>query len=452
MPQPQNVIIIVADSLRFDSVYAGNNILLPYLAANGLQYTQARSGGCWTLPATASLFTGLMPHQHGATSQTRKIYDNVPTLAEQMTLLGYDSRQVTANVATTDIFGLHRGFAEVHRIWKMVPAKFNLFQKILGIVGKPRLRHMLLSKDLLSMKMSEDLEATKSWLQFTHLDTFNQARKIIAQNEASNKKSFLFINLMESHFPYHVAPSFQLAAPGFFNKFREAAGLFHLVNQTFYKTGQLQIKDNMLQHFKHRQRTSWELIAPAINQFAEEMHKDRNTMLIFCADHGENFGEQNWLYHFSNVTEAGNHVPLFILNPYQNHAATIDTEVSTKDLYHTILATCGGNNPGASLCTEPQASIPVMQSYWYNNHGKTLPQYRFNQICYVNSGNRYLYREGNWYTAPASRFTETETDFMPVPQNANPLYDCIDNVSLRNQMLQIFSDFLAFSQKIGTGK
>ncbi|HRI27088.1 MAG TPA: sulfatase-like hydrolase/transferase, partial [Chitinophagales bacterium] len=78
MHSPQNIILLVADSLRYDSVYANNNINLPYTLQNALQFTQARSSGCWTLPATASLFTGLMPHQHGATSQTPYVSANVP--------------------------------------------------------------------------------------------------------------------------------------------------------------------------------------------------------------------------------------------------------------------------------------------------------------------------------------------------------------------------------------
>ena len=40
----------------------------------------------------------------------------VETLAARMKSLGYATYQVTANVATTRIFGLHEGFDEVIRI------------------------------------------------------------------------------------------------------------------------------------------------------------------------------------------------------------------------------------------------------------------------------------------------------------------------------------------------
>ena len=452
MNTPQHVIVLIADSLRFDSVYANNDIRLPYFLQNGIQFTQARSSGCWTLPATASLFTGLMPHQHGATSQTRFLNPDVPTLAEKLKQLNYNTYQVTANIATTHIFGLHRGFDEVRRTWKIVPAKFNRLQQFLALIGKPRIRQMLFSKDLLIKSLSEDIEANKTWLQYTHLDTLHEARNIIAQNEAKNERSFIFINFMESHFPYHIAPTFQMLSPGIIKKFRELTSLFNTLNQTFLRTDKLHVKEDMLQVLRARQRKSWEVLAPAINEFAEEMHKDHNTLVVFASDHGENFGEQGWLYHFSNVTEAGNRVPMFILPPNHHQPITIDVEVNTKDLYHTIIKACGGNTQHPSLLDEPQQSIPVMQSYWYNNHGKTLPKYKYNQICFVNQGSRYLYRGDKWFTAPTTQYTETENKYEPLPGNANPLYDCIDNPTLRNELLKILSDFSVFSEKVGTGK
>ncbi|HAE30753.1 MAG TPA: hypothetical protein DCF89_06535, partial [Flavobacteriales bacterium] len=96
--KPQNIILIVADSLRYDSMHLGTAPGLSYAESHGTKFTEARSAGCWTLPATASLFTGLMPHEHGATSQTRKLSEHAPTLAERLQLDGFKTYQVTANV------------------------------------------------------------------------------------------------------------------------------------------------------------------------------------------------------------------------------------------------------------------------------------------------------------------------------------------------------------------
>ena len=63
MAKPRNVILIVADSLRYDAVYHDGGLGIPYLENNGTQFTNARSAACWTLPATTSMFTGMMPHE-----------------------------------------------------------------------------------------------------------------------------------------------------------------------------------------------------------------------------------------------------------------------------------------------------------------------------------------------------------------------------------------------------
>lgn len=199
--------MVVADSLRYNTVFEKGSGL-NYIEANGINFSQARSAGCWTLPSTASLFTGLSPHAHGATSQTRSIHKHVPTLAEKLKLQGYKTYQISANIATTDIFGLHRGFDEVYRTWDFVESKFKYLTQLLILIGKPRLRRKLFSKDLLMRRMSDDLSASKTWLQYTHNDSFNLARKILSFHEKRKEKCFVFINCMETHFPYHVSPTF----------------------------------------------------------------------------------------------------------------------------------------------------------------------------------------------------------------------------------------------------
>lgn len=448
---PRNIIFIVADSLRYDTVYRNNDIRLPYLETNAVQFHQARSGGCWTLPATASMFTGMMPHEHGATAQTRAIRKDVPTLAEQLKQRGYETHQITANIATTEVFGLERGFDRVSKIWQQVPVKYNFMQKILALAGKPRLRKIIISGDDVMARLTEDLEASKVWLQLTHHTILDQARQLIADNEQKNVRSFVFINLMETHFPYHIADTFQASSKGPVNKLRELVSMFHYVNQTFLQTGKLHIKPEMLKVMRNRQRTAWEIIAPAINQFVREMHEGQNNLVLFCGDHGDNFGEDGWLYHFSNVTDGGNKVPLFWLNPSANNQpAAIQTPISARDLYSSLLR-AAGNPKGISVYTEPNESLPVIQSYWYNCHGKTLPKYKYNQICFVDNEYRYLYRMGKWMAAPITKST-WEPVFEPIPDGINPLLEAVSDVEKRKKMEAILKNFEIFSDKIMADK
>lgn len=443
MSQPRNVIVLIADSLRYDSVWGGPTGL-PYVEPNAIRFTQARSGGCWTLPATASLFTGLMPHEHGGTAQTRAIRSDVPTLAEQMREAGFATHQITANVATTHVFGLHRGFDEVRPIWHHVPAKFKKLHQLVVLAGKPRLRHRLFSRDFIQGKLSEDLDAAKVWLQSTAQDVFGQARTLLRENEARGKRSFLFLNLMEAHFPYHLGPSFKTLSTGLIDRVRELMGLFHLVNQSFLTDGRPHIRPDMLAVLRQRQRAAWEWLAPQLDAFVRELHEDTGNLVVFGSDHGDNFGEQGWLYHFSNVTDAGNRVPLFWL-PHDGRApAVVDTPVSARDVYGSLLSAIGRSQRPSLLLDEPEQSLPVMESFWYNNQGKTLPQYRYNQFAVLEGGVRYALRQGQWSSAAPTVYGE-EPVFEPLPRGVNPIEEIVTDVERRARLLAALRDFEGFS-------
>ncbi|MEO1437385.1 MAG: sulfatase-like hydrolase/transferase, partial [Bacteroidota bacterium] len=389
--KPRNIIVLIADSLRYDSVF-DHGVNLPYAQEHGVTFTEARSAGCWTLPATASIFTGLMPHEHGATSQSRAIHLDIPTLAEQMKAAGYSTHQITANIATTDIFGLHRGFDEVKRIWQFVSPEFNRLQRLLVIAGKPRIRQKLISKDALMNSMTSDLEMATTWCQHTYPDVFQHCRDTIKANEAKGKPSFIFLNLMETHFPYHIAPTFKLSQGGIYNKLRQIISMFHFLNQTFLKKDGEHIKRDMLNMLKKRQADAWLAISNGVNDFLQEMHQDTGNLVVFGSDHGENFGENGWTYHFSNVTDAGNKVPMFWMDHNGTSPRVEDRRVSTRHLYNSILHAVGLPKAGPSMVHDSDDSHPIMQSFWYNNHGGTMSKYKYNQICFMVDEARYLWR------------------------------------------------------------
>ena len=436
--QPRHIILIIADSLRYDSVQNAG-VLLPYIEAHATTFDEARAAGCWTLPATASIFTGLMPHEHGATEQTRQIHAHLPTLASELKAQGFHTYQVTANVVTTDIFGLNKGFDEVRRIWKMVPPKYSFLQQFVALLGKPRLRKKLFSSDMIMQRLTEDLESSKTWLQYTYDDIFNEARKIIAENDARGQRCFLFLNLMETHFPYHVAPTFEFSKGSLLQKAEEAYSLYHVVNQTFLSAGYQNIRAPMLALLKGRQQLAYEALAPHIDAFCRELHEDRENIVVFGSDHGENFGETGWTYHFSNVTDAGNKVPLYYLPHTSDRTPrTVTTAVSTRHLYDTFLQACGVTTSGASLLSEPERAYSVMSSYWYNNKGQTLPQFKYNQICFLVNDTRYLLRNETWYTAPFATDYD-EPNYAAMDKNVLPFED----LSLDTTQKRFLDDTLA---------
>lgn len=454
MAKPRNIILLVCDSLRYDSMY-NKKFSMPYCEEHGIQFHEARSSACWTLPATTCLFTGKLPHEHGANAQSRDFYPELPTLAEQLKEEGYYTMQATANVVTTHIFGLDRGFDEVFRVWKEVDPKFRKLLRFLVICGKPRIRKMVVSsKDFMNEKMSEDLEMATTWTQNTYADIFDHVKKRIAENEKIGKPTFCFINLMEAHFPYHAGDTFHLTANGMMDKFREARGLFDTLNVKFMKTGEPMMKPHIEHLIRERQNTAWQILQKPLDNFMKEMHSQDGNLCVMSADHGDTFGEMDWHYHFNNVTDAGNRVPLIWLDDEKSEAGKKDYPVSSRFIYNDILRKVKPKEAGSeSLFTPSALNLPVMQSYWYNSNGQTLDRYRYNQMAFVADDQRYVYRDdvdlkASWLTAPVQNGVGKEPVFEKMNASTNPVEELLKDKEQKDYLRKMVKDFKEFSEKV----
>jgi arylsulfatase A-like enzyme len=118
-----SVILIVVDTLRADHLgtYGAPRFTSPELdayARHGAVFEHAYAPSPWTLPTVASVFTGLLPAQHGAgtllTVGAKVLYakldDRPPTLGERLRALGYPTHAVAGNPNLDKRFGLARGF------------------------------------------------------------------------------------------------------------------------------------------------------------------------------------------------------------------------------------------------------------------------------------------------------------------------------------------------------
>jgi len=112
-----NVVLIVLDTLRGDrlSCMGYNRPTTPHIdaiAAQGTLYTHAFSTCFWTLPAHASLFTGLHPLQAGATSETLHLPADNTTVAEALSGAGYRTAAYVCNSWVSKERGFSQGFGE----------------------------------------------------------------------------------------------------------------------------------------------------------------------------------------------------------------------------------------------------------------------------------------------------------------------------------------------------
>lgn len=111
----RSVVLITLDTTRADALgsYGGRapTPALDGLAARGLRYTGAVTPSPLTLPAHASLLTGLDPPEHGVLDNgIARLPDDVPTLATALDTAGYATGAFVASRVLDRRFGLARGF------------------------------------------------------------------------------------------------------------------------------------------------------------------------------------------------------------------------------------------------------------------------------------------------------------------------------------------------------
>ncbi|TAJ12707.1 MAG: hypothetical protein EPO68_13585 [Planctomycetota bacterium] len=114
-----DILLLLADTFRADllTAYGAPSELAPgleRLARDATVFEHCWSASTWTLPAHASLFSGLLPSQHGAVSTTSAMPKEPRMLAEHLRALGYRTAAFTEGAYVSPEFGLSRGFDVFH--------------------------------------------------------------------------------------------------------------------------------------------------------------------------------------------------------------------------------------------------------------------------------------------------------------------------------------------------
>jgi len=111
-----NIVLITVDTLRPDRLgYGGNarntSTRIDRMAKEGIAYTNATSVAGWTLPAMATIFTGRLPSDHGATDFHWSLDASLPSLASILRSNGYDTYGFVSHVMLTPTYGMGEGFS-----------------------------------------------------------------------------------------------------------------------------------------------------------------------------------------------------------------------------------------------------------------------------------------------------------------------------------------------------
>ncbi|MCP4219191.1 MAG: sulfatase [bacterium] len=304
-----NIILVVLDTVRSDYTGLETDGLTPNLkklAAESTVFPNAWANAPWTVPSHASMFTGLLPSQHGCTTENVYLDGKFPTLASLLNESGYETAAFYSNPwLNNDTTGLLRGFKLFKEAW-------------IGGLGR------------LSLGRGDQ----GGFLSNTYVNDFLEQRP-------KDKPFFLFINYLEAHLPYDPMPKYRadhmeagqrddIIAISWAHEFN--AGLHASDKVDWRKVRALYGGD------VH----SADILLGSLLESLKKAGLYDDTVIIVTSDHGENLGEHGLLDHQFSVHETLLSVPLVIRAPGFIPAGGDLRPVMLSDVFDTILDMAGG--------------------------------------------------------------------------------------------------------------
>lgn len=344
-----NVVLVVLDTVRRDhlSLYGYSRRTTPNLdrfAAEAVVFENAHAPGTYSLTSHASLFTGLLPHEHGAHPipaaseadamggpRQYRLRDGVKTVAEEHRELGY----VTAGISGNDIFlaewtGLQRGFddfvCQARRSPHYVPTVFPLMIRLLG-EWAPRYLPYHDEWDA-EVLIDAALQGIRGW---------------------DDRRFLLFLNLFDAHAPYNPRAPYDTMFPGFEADRRNRAAYVSQYD------GEIAYTDAALGRLLDGLREAGRL---------------KDTLVIVTSDHGEFLGEHGLWGHADQLREEVLRVPLIVRLPGSPAAARVTNHVGLINVAAMVRAVReGARTPSELAAAFPKEPLVTSESWGTRSEG-----------------------------------------------------------------------------------
>jgi arylsulfatase A-like enzyme len=342
-----NVILIILDTARAQSFscYGYNRETTPNIdriSQEGFLFENTISPSPWTLPAHASIFTGMLPSRHGCHEKHKFLNRNLPTLLEILKNIGYRTIGISNNSWVSRNFGLDRGFDSFIKLWQIIQYETDLADASSRGIDKYKRAISLLAKGNPFINFANGIYGKYFWRRYDY--GARRINKIVGkllhdEMTRSGKPFFIFINYLEPHLIYKAPKSFfGMFLPEVVSRKNALS-----VNQDAwgYMGGVIPMdKDDFevlralydaeLFYLDHR--------IGEVYEFLKGKNLLDNTLLIITSDHGENIGEHNMMDHQYCLYDTLLKVPLIIRFPgVFEGGKRISNVVQTTDIFPAIM-------------------------------------------------------------------------------------------------------------------
>jgi arylsulfatase A-like enzyme len=309
-PAPaRNVLLISIDTLRADHLgcYGYERPTSPTLdavASAGVLFERASSTSPWTLPAHASMLTGLYPSRNGVRDCVNQLPEDVPTLATRLAARGMRTLGIVNSLNVSPRYGFRQGF------------------EFFGYMSE-----------------WDDPESPDARMIDRGEDITSQAIRWLAQR-TEGEPFFLFLHYYDVHGDYAPKEEYRRAfvrpydgpitgESSQLNEFRagertiDEAGREHLID--LYDAGIRQL----------------DAVLARLFGYLETSGLDRDTLVVITSDHGEEFLEHGSVLHGRTHFEELISIPLLLRGPGVPQGLRIPNPVSLVDVVPTILSLLG---------------------------------------------------------------------------------------------------------------
>jgi len=324
-----NILLVTVDSLRADRLgcYGYQRATSPHLdhfAAEAILFRNAFANG----PNTPHAFPAIMAARSALASSQFGLFDVPATLSECLKDAGYHTVAFNAaNPYVSKSFDYHRGFDDFadYLDFEIDKKKFTA-QPTGQAIALPGLdmHHYLVSEETIQQKAQLEQQINQD---------------IIAKfDELAATPFFLWVHYMDTHYPYVPQAGAQISVNGSVIAREENLHLNQRVRENSDVSPATLAKLKLLYDGAVRQVDGQ---VGALFQALKARGIYDDSLILFTADHGEEFHEHGDLQHKSKLFDELLHVPLLLKLPGQHHGEKKSELVSHLQVAPTILSTVG---------------------------------------------------------------------------------------------------------------